>query len=666
MTHKPPGLLRARMDADLQMMICTAGHVDHGKTRLVKLLTGCSTDRLKEEQERGLTIELGFAPCLLAGEVCVGIVDVPGHEKFVRNMVAGVSGIDMAVLVVAADDGVMPQTVEHLQIMQLVGVRHGMVALTKTDMVAAERVGEVSDQVRELLLGTFMQGARICPLSSETLEGFFEFYDGLVEEARGLSRRRSAHVFRMPILNSFSSEGFGSVVTGIPVDGVVATGARVELVPGGEVGTVRGIQRFLRDASEGGFGQCLAVNVPDFGKLQPRRGQVLCLPGYLRAAQSFELRIKVVEGLERPLRNAEEVVFHTGTSEERGKLYLLEQKTLGPGALGLASIVLSRPVPAAVHDRFIVRRASPARTVAGGEIIAAEPGANRASRKQALARARMFLDSFAGIDASSPEGLRTDVEYLLRSGGVVEHSLERVAKSVLLTKEVAAECLAHLVEAGKVLKLAADSYVHAEVHRACLAEVVARVEEIAASGQRLDLCINDLRRGLDWPLSLWNRLQADLEREHLVTRKGDRFVLRAAVREIGDGLAGDERALMARLLAVYEQTGFRSPRPDELPGLLKAPSDRTGRLLDLLCAREELFRLTPSVVLSRSWLSKAQAIVVDLIQKDGVLDSAEFKGHLDSTRKYALAVLDHLDARKVTVRRGNERRLAEGYAARLL
>jgi len=368
MTHKPPGLLRARMDADLQMMICTAGHVDHGKTRLVKLLTGCSTDRLKEEQERGLTIELGFAPCVLAGEVCVGIVDVPGHEKFVRNMVAGVSGIDMAVLVVAADDGVMPQTVEHLQIMELVGVRHGMVALTKTDLVAAERVEDVARQVRELLAGTFMAGARVCPVSSETLDGFLELYDGLVEEVRGLSRRRSAHVFRMPILNTFSSEGFGSVVTGIPVDGTIANGQRVELVPGGEVGSVRGIQRFLRDASAGGFGQCLAVNVPDFGKIRPRRGQVLCLPGHLRAAQVFELRVKVVAGIERPLRNAEEVVFHTGTSEERGKLYLLEEKTLGPGAIGLASIVLSKPVPAVAHDRYIVRRSSPARTIARGSL----------------------------------------------------------------------------------------------------------------------------------------------------------------------------------------------------------------------------------------------------------------------------------------------------------
>jgi selenocysteine-specific elongation factor len=654
------------MDADLQMMICTAGHVDHGKTRLVKLLTGCSTDRLKEEQERGLTIELGFAPCLLAGEVCVGIVDVPGHEKFVRNMVAGVSGIDMAVLVVAADDGVMPQTVEHLQIMELVGVRHGMVALTKTDMVAAQRIEEVKRQVRELLAGTFMEGARIFPVSSETLDGLSDFYKGLVEEARGMSRRRSAHVFRMPILNAFSSEGFGSVVTGIPVDGTIAIGQRVELVPGGQVGSVRGIQRFLRDASEGGFGQCLAVNVPDFGKLEPRRGQVLCVPGYVVAARSFELRITAVAGIGRPLRNAEEVVFHTGTSEERGKLYLLEEKTLGPGAVGLASIVLSNPVPAVAHDRYIIRRASPAMTVAGGEIIAAEPGPNRPRRKHALAKGRLFLDTFAGVDPSSPEGLRTEVEYSLRTGGIAEHSLERIAKRTLLTKEVAAECLAHLVEEGKALKLAADNYVHVEAYRACLAEVVARVEEIAAAGELLEVGINDLRRGIDWPLPLWNRLQADLEREQIVTRRGDRLVLREAVRELDDGLDDDERSLMARLLAVYEETGFRSPRPDELPDLLQAPPERTERLLDFSCAREELFRLTPNVVLSRSWLSKAQGIVVDLIQRDGELDSAEFKGHLDSTRKYALAVLDYLDARKVTVRRGNQRRLAEGYTDKLI
>jgi len=661
----PPGLLRPRQQADVQMMICTAGHVDHGKTRLVKLLTGCSTDRLKEELERGLTIELGFAPCLLRGEVCVGIVDVPGHEKFVRNMVAGVSGIDMAVLVVAADDGVMPQTIEHLEIMELVGVRHGMVALTKIDMVSPERVEEVSRQVEELLVGTFMEGARICPVSSETLDGLTEFYDGLVEEVRGLERRRSDHVFRMPILSAFSSEGFGSVLTGIPLDGTIELGQQVELVPGGQKGRVRGLQRFLRDAQDGGYGQCLAVNIPDFGKLQPERGQVLSTPGYLRPARAFYLRLKVVSGVGKPLRNAEEISFHAGTSEVKGKLYLLEEKVLEAGGEGLAHIVLKAPVAAAVRDRFIVRRASPARTVAGGEIIGSEESGERARRRQALERLRGYLSFFEGTQAEGPGLLEREVEYFLASEGVRDHSLERIARGTLLTEEKAGECLARLVAAERVIELTPDSYVHAEEYRACLELAAARVQEACDAG-KLELSISELRQGYDWPLPLWSRLQEELEGEGLVARKGERFVLHGAVQEADAGLAAEERELMERLQEVYERTGFRSPRPDELPAMLGASEGRIESLLELQVARERLFRLGKNVVLSRNWLLKAQEIVVQVIERDGVLDSADFKTHLETSRKYALAVLDFLDARKVLIRHGNHRKLSGNYRANMI
>ncbi len=344
---------------------------------MVKLLTGCNTDRLKAEQERGLTIELGFAPCFLGNNLCVGIVDVPGHEKFIKNMVAGVSGIDMTILVVAADDGIMPQTVEHFQIMDLLGVRHGIVALTKTDLVAAERVQQVAADIRAFLNGTFMEDAPICPVSSETLDGYDQFYDVLVKEITGIVKRRKVGVFRMPIERVFTQKGFGSVVSGIPVDGTIAVGAQVEVVPGDQTGKIRGVQRFLRDAAEGGYGQCLALNIPDFNRNPPARGQVLCLPGYLKPARFFHVKLTAVVGLEKPLRNANEIKFHTGTVEEPGKLYLLEDKTLEGGQTGLASIALSDAVAAAVHDRFIIRRPSPVERYSQSHTLLSGRGRNR-------------------------------------------------------------------------------------------------------------------------------------------------------------------------------------------------------------------------------------------------------------------------------------------------
>jgi selenocysteine-specific elongation factor len=205
----PPGLLRPEAHPDVVMMICTAGHVDHGKTKLVRLLTGCETDRLKEEQERGMTIELGFAPCFLGGNICIGIVDVPGHERFIKTMVAGVSGIDMTILVIAADDGIMPQTVEHLQIMELLGVRGGIVALTKIDMVPHEMAQQRIGEIEEFLKGSFLEGARICPVSSETFEGYGEFYDALVSYAGQIKREHRGGVFRMPVERAFSRQGRG-------------------------------------------------------------------------------------------------------------------------------------------------------------------------------------------------------------------------------------------------------------------------------------------------------------------------------------------------------------------------------------------------------------------------------------------------------------------------
>jgi len=299
MAQKPPGLFDPAGRSDLIMMVCTAGHVDHGKTSLVKQLTGCNTDRLKEEQERGLTIELGFAPCMLRGDVSIGIVDVPGHEKFVRNMVSGVPGIDLCLLVIAADDGIMPQTVEHLQIMELLGVRGGIVALTKIDLVSPERVDELIHGIADFLEGTFLEGCPICPVSSETFDGYFEFYDTLVDRVKAAKKSRANGIFRMPIERVFSQQGFGAILSGIPLDGVIEVGQQIEIVPGGYKGKIRAIQCFGRNATRGGYGQCLALNIPDMGKFDPQRGQVVCVPDYLKASKIFHLRLKTISNMDR-------------------------------------------------------------------------------------------------------------------------------------------------------------------------------------------------------------------------------------------------------------------------------------------------------------------------------------------------------------------------------
>jgi len=451
MKNQPPGHVKRGSDPSLIMMICTAGHVDHGKTSLVKQLTGCNTDRLKAEKERGLTIELGFAPCMLKGNISVGIVDVPGHEKFVKNMVSGISGIDLSILVIAADDGIMPQTIEHFQIMELLGVRSGIVALTKIDLVSEDRVEQLKNDIKRFLKGTYMENAPVCPVSSETFEGYFDFYDTLVERIKGVVRERSFGVFRMPVERIFVQKGFGAILSGIPLDGTIQIGDHVEIVPGNYTGKIRGIQRFARDAEEGGYGQCLAVNIPDFGKRDLKRGQVLCIPGYINTSRYFHVRVKTVLGIDRPIKNAEEIKFHTGTSEEPGRIFLIEEGSLGGGQSGLATIALANPVAASVLDRFIIRRPSPAITIAGGEILAVSHSEHRPRKKRVADWLKAYQAFFEGIDVSSKEGTRKRIEYFLCAEQKTGASLKEISKGTLLPDEVVKDHLDSLFVAKKAL-----------------------------------------------------------------------------------------------------------------------------------------------------------------------------------------------------------------------
>ena len=662
MKPRPPGQLRASVNPNVVMMICTAGHVDHGKTQLVKFLTGCQTDRLKAEQERGLTIDLGFAPCTLGGELCIGIVDVPGHEKFVRNMVAGVSGIGFTILVVAADDGVMPQTVEHLQIMELLGVPNGMVALTKTDLVTESMVERRTEEIAAFVRGTLLADCPICPVSSETFAGIPEFYDTLVERATQAARQERAGVFRMPVERVFSPRGVGTVVTGIPVAGEIRTGDAVEIVPGGARGTVRGIQCFLRDAERGGCGQCLALNVPELGKQAPVRGQVVCLPGYLQPATVFHLRLSVVPGLDTPLRNGEDMKLHTGTAEANAKLYLLAPDGGSRTEGYLATVVASAPVAAAVGDRFILRRPSPPRTVGGGRILRVESAPRRAARRislETLHRSEAFRQE---LERSATAAEELQIRHHLRLECPTPASAERVSRGTLLPLSTVTDVLARLTASGSVMSLDGNLYMDLTVYEQIRAKLEACARSFAEDEHRLILPTAELRTEESCPPQLRRRLLADLQNSGLIEVRGDTVILLSAV----EGLPAADRKLAEAICKLYEDTGFTSPRPDELPALLGAGPDQVRRMTDYLCSAGTLARLSKNVVLSAACLRQAQSMVIHTIGEKGYLDSADFKHDIGSTRKYALAILDYLDQRGLTIRSGNVRRLAPDHAKRML
>ncbi len=659
---EPRGRLKADVVPDVIMMICTAGHVDHGKTELVKLLTGCNTDRLKEEQERGLTIELGFAPCFLGGNLCAGIVDVPGHEKLVRNMVAGVSGIDLAILVIAADDGIMPQTIEHVQILQLMGVRRGMVALTKTDLVAPEQVEQRTREISQFLRNTFMEDAPICPVSSKTLEGYDFFYDTLIRETDQTVKARTTGLFRMPIERAFTRKGFGTVVTGIPLAGTIRVGDEIELTPGNVRGRVRGLQRFLRDAKEGGAGQCLALNIPELSLDDAIRGRVLAQPGLMQPARIIHARITCVPGLAAPLKNAEAIRFHVGTAEEHGRIYLLDTKQLDSGQSALVSVTLAKPVAMSVGDRFIIRRMSPAATMGGGPILAVCHTERRPTKKRALEQLQQLETALEGLDILDPAAVPGRLDYLLASEYPVGGRIPELAHALQLPETTVRDAATTFADRKQVLLLDKGYCLHAQSYAALVEQVETRLRALSKQGQTLSTEISKLRGALDWPEPVWNQVIRDPRIERLMTARGDKIILSEAVADLSEA----DRTLMGRIIDLYNKTGFQSPRPDEVAERLNADPSATKRLLDYLYASGQLIRLSAQVALCADVFRKAQKCVVEIVQQRGTLDSAEFKHQIGSTRKYALAILDFLDTRRVTLRMGNIRKLAPGYEKNLL
>ena len=352
-----------------QIILGTAGHIDHGKTSLIKALTGTDTDRLKEEKERGITIELGFAALDLPSGQHLGIVDVPGHEKFVKNMVAGATGIDIVVMVIAADEGVMPQTREHMEICTLLGVKHGMVAVTKIDMVDEEWLELALDDIRDFVRGTFLEDAPVSTVSSATQEGIPEFVKTLDELAAKIPERPHSDLFRLPIDRVFTIKGFGTVITGTLISGRVQVGSTIMIYPSGITSKVRGIQVHNEGAEEARAGMRTAINFQGLEKEAISRGEVLSRPNALEASYMVDVSLHYLASNKKPIKNRTRVRFHTGTSEVLGNLIVLDRNEIPPGEDTVVQLRLDTPVALVKDDRFVIRSYSPISTIGGGKVL---------------------------------------------------------------------------------------------------------------------------------------------------------------------------------------------------------------------------------------------------------------------------------------------------------
>ena len=601
--------------------IGTAGHVDHGKTTLIKALTGVDTDRLKEEKERGMTIDLGFASLDLPSGTHAGIVDVPGHERFIKNMLAGAGGVDLALLVIAADESVMPQTVEHLEILQLLEVKRGVIALTKADLVDADWIEVVKDDVRKALAGTFLADSPIVPVSSTTGQGLPELLAAIQEASEGVEARDSSGPFRLPIDRVFTLTGFGTVVTGTLVAGTVKVGDAVEILPKGLKSRVRQIQVHGHKVESASAGSRVAMNLAGLEVADLERGDICAAPETLKASNLLDLRLTLLKSA-KLLKNGVRVRFHIGTAELLGRLTLLDRDEIKPGNQAFAQFRSETPAAAAKNDRFVIRSYSPMVTIGGGVII--EPNARRHRRFD-----NAVISTLETSSKGSPEEL---LEQELRQSPTGKTGLD-------------SGLLESLKQKGKAIELPGGR----AMHRSVLSEYVQKIRATLKS-------FHDK-----------NPLKLGMPKEELRSIVGKAFdskgfaSLLEYMRQAGEistsdalvslvgvevSLTPEQQVAADRILAELQKAGLNVPSPAEL-----GPRE----ILDLLAQRGELIRVTHELYFHRETIEQAERTVREYIGKHGKITVSEFRDITGTTRKYALPILEYFDSRKITRRVGDER-----------
>ncbi len=615
-------------------VIGTAGHVDHGKSALVKALTGIDPDRLREEKERGMTIDLGFAWLTLPSGREVSIVDVPGHERFIKNMLAGVGGIDVALLVVAADEGVMPQTVEHLAILDLLKIPRSVIVITKKDLVDEEWLELVISDVQEAVEGTGLAGASVVSVSAYTGEGLPELAALLDNILSNTPTKKDIGRPRLPVDRVFTIAGFGTVVTGTLIDGQLTVGQEIELLPSGTRTRIRGLQTHRQKVDTALPGTRVAANLANVSTDDISRGDVLTVPGWLRPTQHLDVRLRLLEDAPYPLRHNAGVTFHTASTEADARIRLLEQAEILPGETTLAQIRLSSLVAVTKGDFFIIR--STVSTLGGGEVIDPHPRRHRRMHAETLQQLK-------ALESGSPQ------EVLL---GLL-HKEEPCKVSVLasLSGMPQADLLSTLnimIEEGQLVSLTAgDVDYNSELFSQ---QGWSKIEDKIRSTLETYHKQYPLRSGMP-KVELRNRLQLNPQ---VVAETVERAIKSRLIEETGSlaRLPSHKVTLNSR-----QETQVKEFLSALLASPYSPPSDITlePQLLTMLAEDGRIVRISETVIFARDSYDRMVSRITEEIKTRGKINVAEVRDMFSTSRKYALALLEHLDDEKLTRRVGDDR-----------
>ena len=632
----------------MDMIVGTAGHIDHGKTALVRALTGTDADRLPEEKARGITIDIGFAELQLSRHH-VGFVDVPGHERFVKNMLAGASGIDLVMLVVAADEGVMPQTREHFDICKLLGIKAGLVALTKSDLADPETLELAKLDVAELVGGSFLEDAPVIPVSSKTGEGIEELKKALETVAGHLPARADEHSVYFPIDRSFAVKGFGTVVTGTLSSGSISVGEELELLPSGRRVRVRGLQSHGSSTETARSGRRVAVNLSGIDHSEISRGEILASPGTLRPTHIINTEIEVLPGSPRPLRSRQRARVHLGTVEVLARIQVLnEAGELPPGGRDFAQLRLESPTASRLGDRFIVRSYSPQITIAGGSVL--DPLASKL-RKSEFPNARENLTRLSKTDPAKSEIVVSYVE----DSGKYGVQLNDVLAKVGWRKVVLERAVSDAIEGGSIVKTG-ERLISAPKFAELKHKAIAQLETHHKKDPLSKGLSRESLRGSHTPADLFESLIAALKAVNKIDISGDTISIAAKKAS----LSPQDEQIRTRLMKRLADSGLQVPKTDELlaeavAGAKSSPA-HARKILFLLFDSGEAVKISEDFVFART-------VIDDLIAKlrahadrgDRTIDVPKFKDIAGVSRKYAIPLLEYFDREKVTLRTGDKR-----------
>ena len=609
----------------MSYVVGTAGHIDHGKSTLIQALTGIDPDRLEEEKRRGMTIDLGFAYLTLPSGRLVGIVDVPGHARFIRNMLAGVHGLDAVLLVIAADEGVMPQTVEHLEIVDLLDIRRGIALLTKVDLVEPDWLELVRAEVSETLARTSLAGVEILPVSATTGEGLDDLrarLDALLAHTPAREDRRRP---RLPVDRVFTISGFGTVVTGTLVDGSLKVGEEVELQPSGRRTRIRGLQQHNRKVEVAEPGSRVAANLVGVEKEDLRRGEVLARVGTVTATRRVDASVRVLRDSPRPLRHGAQLLLHTGTAEVSARAIVLAADEIEPGGSGWVQLYLGHPVAVAAGDRFVLRLPTPSATIAGGA----------------------FADVTPRRHPRHDERVRESLERRA-AGDVLQEELRKYPRGITVQALLKAT-LAEGADAAGLDARRAGQWLFAPEAWAAIAARVGRVlgDYHRAHPLRAGMPREELKSRLGLAPPAFGAALAELARDGVLVDRSGELALPEHRVEIEAAPGGPA----ARLLEIL---GAKPFAPPSLPEAMRE-AGASAEVARALARNGDLVRLSDEVAFTRPAYDAALTLVREMVASDGAVTVATLRDRMGASRRPVLALLEYLDAQRVTRRVGDQR-----------